>query len=389
MASSRELTTQENPFVTAGRIKPAYFCDRNQEARQLIDILRGGNNLVLTSPRRLGKTGLITHCFENEAVCANYRTIYVDILPTTSLHEFVYELGRTAFDKLMPRQQRLRQRFIQMLKSVSGKLGIDPATGLPTFSLELGDIAQPEVTLKEVFNCLENTDQPCWVAIDEFQQIGQYPEKHVEALLRSYIQQTTNCRFVFAGSERHLLEEMFLASARPFYNSADLMELGPIPESTYCEFVLRLMNERSRRIAPELVERLYRLFEGNTYCLQQTFNKAFAATPKGEECTEDRLRRTLESLLDAREFSAKATLSRLTTPQKALLYAVVRDGIGRQITSADFIKRHRLTSASSVQGASRALLDKDILTESDRSYWVADPFFRLWLLRFLKGTTAF
>ncbi len=374
----------ENPFVVAGRIKPAFFCDRKKEAEQLTSFLQNGSNLVLLSPRRLGKTELIAHCFEAELVRSSCCTIYVDVLPTTSLQEFTYVLGRAVFEKLLPRERRLMARFLQMLKSVSGKLGVDPATGLPTFSLEVGDISQPEVTLREIFLCLEKASQPCWVAIDEFQQIGCYAEKNVEALLRSHMQQTTNCRFVFAGSERHLLSEMFLNSARPFFNSADLMELKPIPEATYVDFVRRLMTERHRRIEAEVIGRIYRLFEGNTYCLQQTFNKAFVVTPPGEDCTEARLREAMEGLLDAHEFRAKEILSQLPPAQKALLCAVAFDGAGRQITSAAFVAKHRLASASSVQGAARALLAKDLLTASEKTYRVSDPFFRLWLLRYFN-----
>lgn len=380
------LMMEENPFVAAGRIKPAYFCDRTQESEQLIGTLKNGNNLVMVSPRRMGKTGLIAHCFDCDTVRKACHTVYADILPTTSLQEFTYTLGRAVFESLLPRQLKLRQRFVQMLKSVSGKMGFDPATGLPTFSLELGDITQPEVTLAEIFRCLESADRPCWVAVDEFQQIGHYVEKNVEALLRTHLQQTTNCRFVFAGSERHLLEEMFLASARPFYNSADLMELKPIPEAVYSDFVIQKMKERNRCVMSEVIHRLYRLFEGNTYCLQQTFHKAFALTPRGEECTEERVRGAMERILDGREFYAKELLSQLSPSQKALLYAVARDGVGQKVTSAAFIGRHKLASASSVQGAVRSLLARDILTETAKTYRVADPFFRLWVVRFLNGS---
>ena len=88
------LMMEENPFVTTGRIKPAYFCDRTQESRQLIGTLTNGNNLVLFSLRRMGKTELIAHCFNSDAVRTACHTVYVDILLTSSLQEFTYALGR-------------------------------------------------------------------------------------------------------------------------------------------------------------------------------------------------------------------------------------------------------------------------------------------------------
>ncbi len=107
------------------------------------------------------------------------------------------------------------------MKSISGKFGFDPITNFPTFNVGLGDIERPEYTLDEIFQYLARVDKPCIVAIDEFQQIAKYPEKNIEALLRTHIQRLDSCHFIFAGSERHMMQEMFVSAARPFYHSAD------------------------------------------------------------------------------------------------------------------------------------------------------------------------
>ena len=46
-------------------------------------------------------------------------------------------------------------------------------------------------------------------------------------------------------------------------------------------------------------------------------------------------------------------LSNIPEKQKALLYAIAGEGEEERITSSDFIKRHGLTSASSVQSAAK------------------------------------
>ena len=127
----------------------------------------------------------------------------------------------------------IRDRFIQTIKSISGKFGFDPITGMPTFNVELGDIDRPEYTLDEIFQYLGHADKPCIVAIDEFQQIAKYPEKNIEAQLRTHIQKLRNCNFIFAGSERHMMQEMFTSAVRPFYHSADMLELKAIVPVSY------------------------------------------------------------------------------------------------------------------------------------------------------------
>ena len=217
-----------NPFIVTGKIDPAYFCDREEESARLIRSLDNGNNLVIISPRRMGKTGLIQFCYEKPEWKKTYYTFFIDILHTSSLREFTYTLGKEIYETLLPRSKRMTQLFMQTLKSISGKFGFDPLSNTPTFSLELGDIDRPEYTLDEIFVYLAKADKPCIIAIDEFQQIAKYPEKNIEALLRTHIQKINNCHFIFAGSERHMMQNMFVSASRPFYHSADMLELRNI-----------------------------------------------------------------------------------------------------------------------------------------------------------------
>ena len=171
-----------NPFIVTGKIDPAYFCDREEESARLIRSLDNGNNLVIISPRRMGKTGLIQFCYEKPEWKKTYYTFFIDILHTSSLREFTYTLGKEIYETLLPRSKRMTQLFMQTLKSISGKFGFDPLSNTPTFSLELGDIDRPEYTLDEIFVYLAKADKPCIIAIDEFQQIAKYPEKHIQLL---------------------------------------------------------------------------------------------------------------------------------------------------------------------------------------------------------------
>lgn len=158
--------------------------------------------------------------------------------------------------------------------------------------------------------------QKCIVAIDEFQQIGYYPEKNMEAVLRTYIQRCSNANFIFSGSERHLITEMFSEKARPFYNSTDIMNLDVIPIDKYTEFAIGLFHHFDKDIQAEAIALAYHTFGGNTYYIQKVMHEAFNQTdPKGVADSEmiDAIIRSL--ILDNdRKFSE--ILSRLTLPQK-------------------------------------------------------------------------
>ncbi|KGN99551.1 ATPase [Porphyromonas macacae] len=376
-----------NPFIVTGKIEPEYFCDRVSESARLIRSVTNGNNLVIISPRRMGKTGLIRFCYDKPEIKKEYYTFFIDILHTSTLRELTYLLGREIYETLLSRSRKMAVLFVQMLKSISGKFGFDPVTNLPAFNIELTDIEYPEYTLEEIFQYLAKADKPCIVAIDEFQQIAKYPEKNIEALLRTHIQKIRNSQFIFAGSEHHMMQEMFTSAARPFYQSADLLELKAIAPEYYVPFVTGHFKKRKRHIAEENVMEVYRLFKGHTFYIQKTFNEAFADTSEGEECTLDVIRKAVEQMIDSNDTIFREILSNIPEKQKELLYAIAKDEEAERITSADFIKRHGLTSASSVQSAMQKLLDKDIITEVNKVFSLTDKLFAMWINRLYGNKT--
>ena len=380
-ANVKTMAKIKNPFIVTGKIEPEYFCDRVNESNRLIKSVSNGNNLVVISPRRMGKTGLIQFCYDKPEIANEYYTFFIDILHTSSLREFTYLLGRAIYDALLPRSRKMASLFIQTIKSISGKFGFDPVTNLPTFNLELGDIEKPEYTLEEIFRYLANADKPCIIAIDEFQQIAKYPEKNIEALLRTHIQKLSNSNFIFAGSERHLMQEMFTSSARPFYHSSDILELKAIPSEIYVPFVVKHFEKRNKKISVENVDWVYTLFKGHTYYIQRTFNEAFADTVEGEECSKEIITSAIDNMINANDTIFREILSNIPEKQKPLLYAIARDGEAERITSSEFIKKHSLASASSVQAAAKKLLERDIITQLNKKYSVTDKLFAMWINR--------
>ncbi len=375
------MAKTQNPFIVTGKIRPEYFCDRVTESAYLVRYLVNGNNMVIISPRRMGKTGLIQFCYDKPEIKNEYYTFFIDILHTSSLREFTYLLGREIYEKLLPVSQKMLRKFVQTIKSLSGSFGYDAVTGNPTFNIELGDIVHPEYTLEEIFKYLAEADKPCIVAIDEFQQIMKYPEKNIEALLRTHIQRLENAHFIFAGSERHLMQEMFSLSARPFYHSADILELRAIEKNIYVPWIVEHFQKTERTISAEDVEWVYDLFKGHTYYIQKTFNGAFAETEQGETCTREMLSAVIDNMIASNETIFREILSNIPEKQKELLYAIARDGEAEKITSSAFVKRHKLSSSSSVQSAINKLLEKDVITHINKVYSVNDRLFAMWINR--------
>ena len=375
----------QNPFVTGGYVSQEYFCDRGQETIVVIRALTNGNNLAIISPRRMGKTGLIQHCFHQADIGTNYYTFFIDIYATDSLKEFVYRLGKEIFDNLKPKGKHFIDGFFSVISSLRPAFKLDSVTGSPTFDIGIGEIHQAVFTLEEIFNYLEAADQHCIVAIDEFQQIGRYPEKNIEAILRTHIQKCKNTSFVFAGSQRHLMQNIFFSSSRPFYQSVSLLQLDAINEQEYVSFVRNHFSDYQKGIPDELVSKIYHLFEGHTWYIQNIFNELFSLTVENEPCTFELAQLAIENKIESYRPLYQSTLALLPERQKEILYAIAKEGKAIGITSGAFIKKHGLLSQSSVQTAVKQLLDKEIITSENNVYKVYDRFFGLWLAN-LYGT---
>lgn len=375
----------ENPFYITGIIPEPYFCDREKETTWFIRTLENKAHILLTSPRRMGKTQLIRHVFEQPSIKDNCYTFYTDIYPTTSLHELVLFLSKEIYSVLVPKGKAVIDKFLAGLHSLAGSIGYDPINGLPTFDIKLGDIHAPELTLEEIFRYLEQADKPCVFAIDEFQQIALYPEKNVEALLRAHIQKMNNCLFIYAGSNRHILENMFNSAAKPFYNSAEQIYLDCIPKDVYTAFANEQFSKAGRKILPEAVSLAYDLFEGHTYYVHNVLHNAFAYLNADKVIDESDIHETLSNILEEKGRTFASVMNQLNFQQKETLIAIAKEGKASGVTSVAFVKKHALKSPSSVQYAISALLDKQLLTyqneERTKTYSVSDRFLEMWICK--------
>ena len=368
-----------NPFVVGKYLSDRYFCDRENDTEFLRKQIVNGRNVALISPRRIGKSGLIQHFFNQPDIQEAYHVFYVDIYATTSLGEFVYTLGKEIYEQLKPQSTVWKEKFFQIVSSFRVGFKLDAMTGLPGLDIGLGDIQVPQTTLDEIFSYIAESDKPCVIAIDEFQQIGEYAERNVEALLRTKIQQCQKAQFIFSGSKRHTMTNMFNSPAKPFCQSAISMGLEAIPVNTYTDFAVRLFEEYGKHVDREVIEHVWAKYDGYTWFVQMVMNELFALTARDEACTMDKVDAALQNVILSQENSYKTLLSNLPPRQKMVLQAIAKEGVARNVTSMKFVKQYNLGSASSVQSAVRLLLKNDLITLEDGCYRVYDYFFSTWL----------
>lgn len=370
-----------NPFVTNGYVSPEYFCDRVKETETIVSWLTNGNNVALISPRRLGKTDLLRHCFQQPGIKGNYHTFIIDIYATKSVRDFVNVFGKAILEELKPKGKNIWNSFLNLLSSLRSEISFD-INGQPTWSVGLGDIVNPTTTLDEIFSYLNNANLPCIIAIDEFQQITKYTDDvNMEALLRTYIQRCSNANFVFSGSHRHLMGAIFASPSRPFYQSVTLMNLLPISIEKYYEFCKNHFENGGKKVGFDVVNELYNRFDGITSYMQKVMNLLYAKTQAGYECQCADIDAAINELLDLSSDTYESLLYQMPEKQRSVFKAIAFERKAKEVSSGNFVKKYKLHSASSVMSAIKGLLDKDFITNDKGVYQVYDRLFAMWLQR--------
>ena len=374
--NNRTLT---NPFIYQGYESPKYFCDREVETKTLLSHLKNGRNVTLISPRRIGKTGLIKNTFyhlkeqEKDATC-----LYIDIFATKNLHDFVELLGVMVINEIVRKNASFIEKTISFFSALRPVLSMDPLTGEPSVSITV-EPSKEDITIQSIFNYLNDSEQEVYIAIDEFQQIAEYPEKGTEALLRSYIQFAQHVHFIFSGSKFHLMADIFGSPKHPFYQSTEMMGLKPLDSDVYYDFCLQFFKEKGGNIEKDIFEYLYNMFEGHTWYIQCIMNRLYEANTNVE--STEQVNAAILSILAGREPQFESLSQFFTDNQFSLLKAIAKEGIVAQPTAGRFIKSHNLSGASSTKAALKVLEDKELVYRKPEGYIIYDRFMDLWLKR--------
>lgn len=366
-----------NPFVQGEYAGPDYFCDRTEETEELISNLRNGRNTTLISPRRIGKTGLISNVFYRLAESdKNVVCIYIDIFATKNLHDFVQMLGTAIAQHVLRTERQGLKRLMDFFASWRPVLSADPFTGMPTVSVSI-EPTQSEPTLKTIFGYLGRTSRQVYIAIDEFQQIATYPESGAEGLLRSYIQFAPNVHFIFSGSKMHMMTQIFNSPERPFYQSTTPMGLRPLHEEIYYDFANRFFLSKKGCLSRDVFHAVYQRFDGITLSIQQVLNRLYETSRVVDDVQQ--VDEAVRHIVVRGSMQYETLVQFLTDNQLLLLKTIAKAGVVRSPQSAEFIKKNELPSPSSVRTALTVLEEKDLVSRDVDGYQVYDRFFAIWL----------
>ncbi len=366
-----------NPFILTAYHSPEYFCDRAEELKKLLSAIENNRNIVLTSLRRMGKTGLIKHLEYNIKNKSDINFVYFDIMSTSSMSEFIKMMVDSVFKIQKKDLDSTYKKFVNIFGIFKPSFSVNPISGETKFSIELSDKKDEENSINAMFDYIAKSKKKFVIAIDEFQQIANYPEKNAEEILRSKIQMLNNVVFLFSGSSREILRSMFSHEGRPFYQSSEFLYLKGIKEIEYSKFIIEKFRLSGTTIDSDSVEYILSLTNNHTYYVQSLCNRLYSENYK--EIYTEQINNVFGRLLDENAYYFENIKQLLTDLQWKLLRAIAKEGKVKEINSNTFLSKYALGSSSSVNTAVKSLLKKELIYKENDHYFVYDLLFSKWL----------
>lgn len=373
----------KNPFIIKSYTSKELFCDRESELETLIRNCQNGIDTTLISQRRMGKSALIYRLFyEMEEQKIDFHTIYTDIYATRSLSDFIKFIAEAVL-KAFPENSNFGRKFMVFIKSLRPMITYDSISGEPQVQILYQSEQEKEHTLKGLFDFLDSQDKKMLLAIDEFQQIREYPEKNIEELLRTYIQRVKNIQFIFCGSKKHMMIDIFSNAKKPFYSSTQFITLDKIPWDKYHAFISHLFELNGRKIESDAVDYILEWTKRHTYYTQSLCNLIFSSGVKTISIAE--VKEACVQILQMNETIFLQYRSLLTSGQWNFMIAVAKEQSVSQITAKAFLAKYDIGTPANSKRIVTALADKELImeniTKEGTSYAVYDLFLSRWLER--------
>jgi hypothetical protein len=371
----------KNPFQYGGVVGGESFCNRTREAADLRRAVENAEKLFVYSERRLGKTSLIRKVLD-ELPEGEYLPVYIDLWPTDGETSFVLACAKAFSEAMASNAEKLlhtaKTFFARLVPSVTAN---DEGRPVVTFGF---DRKRPDVPLLEEVLAMpvkaaEKEGRRVVVVFDEFQQILEYESDVVERLLRSSIQHQSEVAYIFCGSRKHLIRQMFMDSQRPMYRSGAHYPLGLIAEEHWQVFIAEKFSDSGKQIPAGMITEICRLTEGHPFYTQHLCHPLWELCEEGAEVTRELIEQAAALLLERESYAFMNLWDSLSRNSRRLLRGLALEEPGVQVFSAEFVRKYQLGSSSNVQRGVELLLKKDIIDKEEGRVVIPDRFFRLWI----------
>jgi Predicted ATPase (AAA+ superfamily) len=369
-------------FVYGVAVSDYNFIGREQETKRLLDNFRGGINVILMSPRRLGKTSLVKHVC-NKLDEEDIITVYLDIFGCKSEYDFYNKLAAEVLKQTASKHELWLEEAKEFIYRLTPKISFSPEPNAD-FAISLG-ITPKTHTPEEVLGMAEKIaikkGKRIVICIDEFQQIGEMANsKQIQARLRTVWQHQKQVSYCLFGSKHHLMGAIFLHRSMPFYQFGDIISLDKIATADWLEYIVSHFADGKRTISRALAEDICKFTENYSAYVQQLSWLVFTQKEEGETVTEEDVKQAMNDLLATNEILFMQMIEPLSEYQLNFLRAIA-SGVTKDFGLSEVREEYKLGSYSNINRLKTALLERDLIEKRGAETVMTDPVFAKWIKR--------
>ena len=365
------------PFKFGCIVEDEHFCPRPDLESEIRRYVAGGQNLLLQGERRRGKSSLVVKVVKD---LRGMGLLYVDLLGISSAADFCRRVmdGIVALDS----SRSFLRKTVSLISSLRPLIVIDTDTGLPAISIDSRSAADPSsVTAVMSMVAAHAAKRKVCVVFDEFQDILDLPDSNrVLSEMRSRIQFMSSTSFVFLGSVRNRMSDIFAHPKSPFFKSALELDVGEMTDRSFAEFLVGRFALGRRRTSVEFMESLLYRLDGVPGDVQQLCDALWSVTERGDCVDDTRLAAAYRHVFTREGSSYETYLKLLTRQQRKVLRALAAVG-GKHVLSSAFMTAADVHNASSVKKALAKLVEIGHVYSFRDEYKLVSPFFGEWLRR--------
>ena len=364
-------------FIYGVSVSGENFTDRVEETRRLTMDFENGVNVILISPRRMGKTSLVKKV-QSHVDNPKIRVVYMDIYDCRSEYDFYNKFATTILKETSGKMDLFLDNVKQFLTRLSPKISFSPDPNMD-YSVSLG-ITPKNYAPEEILDLPERMASKMGihivVCIDEFQQVGEWTDSlTIQKRLRSVWQHQQNTSYCLFGSKKHLLTNLFQNRRMPFYHFGDTIYLKPISTDDWIPFICGKFAEKGKKISEEFVKQICTTVNNHSSYIQQLAWNVMVNTE--QEVTDEIFQQAISELLAQSGPLFVQQIQGLTTYQMNLIRCLCQ-GIHKDFTSKGVLETYQLGSKSNISRLKKTLIEKEIIEEEGDIITLADPVFEIW-----------
>ena len=367
-------------FVYGMSVEGENFTDRVKETKRLKLDFENGINVILISPRRMGKSSIVKKV-KSEITDPTIKVVYMDIYDCRSEYDFYNRFASVLLKETATKTEQVLDNIKRFLVRLSPKISFSPEP-MSEISLSLGITPQnyqPEEILQLPELIAQEQGVHLIICIDEFQQIGEFGDSlTVQKRLRGIWQHQQNVSYCLFGSKKHLMTKLFQNRKMPFYQFGEMMYLDKIPTDDWVKFICTRFEKQGKIISEELARRICEKVDNHSSYVQQLAWNVLAETEK--ETTEQDFENGVQALMSQCSGLFEQQIQGLTSYQLNFIRALCR-GVHTDFGSKAVLEEYNLGTKSNISRIKTALLERELIDVTEDGIFLEDPVFKLWMHR--------